>query len=105
MCSNDAQALLKEEMQQQAAEPHLPAPRLSDAVRLLVWRSVYRCTCIAHPSGKKPQQVPVREMADPHRFMLIIEVLMPCFYGLILLLSFVVANKYKPVHLLLWLFL
>lgn len=30
--------------------------------------------------------------------MLIIEVLMPCFYSFILLLSFVVSNKYKPVH-------
>lgn len=37
-------------------------------------------------------------MADPHRLMLTIEVLMPCFYSLILLLSFVVGNKYKPLH-------
>lgn len=31
--------------------------------------------------------------------MLIIEVLMVCFYGLILLLPFVVANKYKLTNI------
>lgn len=30
---------------------------------------------------------------------------MVCFYGWILLLPFVVANKYKLVHVLLWLLL